>query len=114
MFVLVFLFKQKTAYEMRISDWSSDVCSSDLSIVLLAMIAAFLGMRLYSVLGKRTGHEQEPVLPRRDERVVPLPVRRDDADTPSAPRDAAADTSGLVYEPAAEAGLRAQIGRAHV
>src|SRR3546814_2236998 len=28
--VLVFLFKQKTAYEMRISDWSSDVCSSDL------------------------------------------------------------------------------------
>src|SRR3546814_1510704 len=28
--VNVFFFKQKTAYEMRISDWSSDVCSSDL------------------------------------------------------------------------------------
>src|SRR3546814_20017938 len=28
--VLFFCFKQKTAYEMRISDWSSDVCSSDL------------------------------------------------------------------------------------
>src|SRR3546814_7979458 len=28
----VFFFKQKTAYEMRISDWSSDVCSSDLRI----------------------------------------------------------------------------------
>src|SRR3546814_3303966 len=28
--VLIFFFKQKTAYEMRISDWSSDVCSSDL------------------------------------------------------------------------------------
>src|SRR3546814_4614498 len=27
---VVFFFKQKTAYEMRISDWSSDVCSSDL------------------------------------------------------------------------------------
>src|SRR3546814_2028801 len=27
-----FFFKQKTAYEMRISDWSSDVCSSDLKI----------------------------------------------------------------------------------
>src|SRR3546814_20085143 len=27
---IVFVFKQKTAYEMRISDWSSDVCSSDL------------------------------------------------------------------------------------
>src|SRR3546814_1010522 len=31
MYSLVFFFKQKTAYEMRISDWSSDVCSSDLS-----------------------------------------------------------------------------------
>src|SRR3546814_19691142 len=29
--VSIFFFKQKTAYEMRISDWSSDVCSSDLS-----------------------------------------------------------------------------------
>src|SRR3546814_6921128 len=29
---VVFVFKQKTAYEMRISDWSSDVCSSDLAI----------------------------------------------------------------------------------
>src|SRR3546814_10640093 len=28
--VLFFFFKQKTAYELRISDWSSDVCSSDL------------------------------------------------------------------------------------
>src|SRR3546814_6487008 len=28
----VFFFKQKTAYEMRISDWSSDVCSSDLMV----------------------------------------------------------------------------------
>src|SRR3546814_4259704 len=31
MLLLFFFFKQKTAYEMRISDWSSDVCSSDLS-----------------------------------------------------------------------------------
>src|SRR3546814_2644260 len=30
--VFIFFFKQKTAYEMRISDWSSDVCSSDLVI----------------------------------------------------------------------------------
>src|SRR3546814_6779917 len=30
-FSLFFVFKQKTAYEMRISDWSSDVCSSDLT-----------------------------------------------------------------------------------
>src|SRR3546814_1655946 len=32
--VLFFFFKQKTAYEMRISDWSSDVCSSDLTITV--------------------------------------------------------------------------------
>src|SRR3546814_4895193 len=31
--VLFFFFKQKTAYEMRISDWSSDVCSSDLTVI---------------------------------------------------------------------------------
>ncbi|KGB52595.1 Import inner membrane translocase, subunit Tim44 precursor [Sphingopyxis sp. LC81] len=74
------------------------------SIVLLAMIAAFLGMRLYSVLGKRTGHEQEPVLPR--ERTAAAPVRLDENDGSQAPAPAPADTSGLVYEPAAEAGLR--------
>src|SRR3546814_5694229 len=34
-----FFFKQKTAYEMRISDWSSDVCSSDLS-----MLSALIGL----------------------------------------------------------------------
>src|SRR3546814_6767425 len=31
MLFVFFFFKQKTAYEMRISDWSSDVCSSDLA-----------------------------------------------------------------------------------
>src|SRR3546814_6891437 len=31
-FAFFFCFKQKTAYEMRISDWSSDVCSSDLRL----------------------------------------------------------------------------------
>src|SRR3546814_17546803 len=34
--VYFFVFKQKTAYEMRISDWSSDVCSSDLAVAVLA------------------------------------------------------------------------------
>src|SRR3546814_7853448 len=31
-----FFFKQKTAYEMRISDWSSDVCSSDLKYIVIS------------------------------------------------------------------------------
>src|SRR3546814_10717170 len=39
LFVFFFFFKQKTAYEMRISDWSSDVCSSD----LLGLRAAVAG-----------------------------------------------------------------------
>src|SRR3546814_18379285 len=33
--LLIFFFKQMTAYEMRISDWSSDVCSSDLDAVIV-------------------------------------------------------------------------------
>src|SRR3546814_9295839 len=39
----VFFFKQKTAYEMRISDWSSDVCSSDLSRIQRRQRAELLG-----------------------------------------------------------------------
>src|SRR3546814_21110198 len=37
-----FVFKQKTAYEMRISDWSSDVCSSDLDRHQMAFTQALL------------------------------------------------------------------------
>src|SRR3546814_5985556 len=39
----VFFFKQKTAYELRISDWSSDVCSSDLHDLLLEEVVPLLG-----------------------------------------------------------------------
>src|SRR3546814_17083394 len=38
--IVLFFFKQKTAYEMRISDWSSDVCSSDLMAAALRSAAA--------------------------------------------------------------------------
>src|SRR3546814_13765582 len=40
--MLFFFFKQKTAYEMRISDWSSDVCSSDLEIGTLISKPLFI------------------------------------------------------------------------
>src|SRR3546814_3886220 len=43
MFFVFFFFKQKTAYEMRISDWSSDVCSSDLQSVKRTEIHLLLG-----------------------------------------------------------------------
>jgi predicted lipid-binding transport protein (Tim44 family) len=71
-------------------------------IVLLAMVAAFLGLRLYSVLGKRTGHEQPYVAPLE----TPAPgaaVVVDDARTQTVP---VADT---VFEPNAAAGIRAII-----
>src|SRR3546814_1644665 len=41
-FLYVFFFKQKTAYEMRISDWSSDVCSSDLLMQLALCVPAVM------------------------------------------------------------------------
>ena len=70
-------------------------------IVLLAMVAGFLALRLYSVLGKRTGHEQP--LPRpADERVAPTPLPRP-IEAAAGPRDA---LNGPV-EAGAEAGLRA-------
>src|SRR3546814_3522703 len=42
---IVVFFKQNTAYEMRISDWSSDVCSSDLAIRLLRVPKHVAGRR---------------------------------------------------------------------
>src|SRR3546814_9062985 len=42
----IFFFKQKTAYEMRISDWSSDVCSSD----LLEVTDTGVGMKAADIL----------------------------------------------------------------
>src|SRR3546814_3944928 len=42
---MFFFFKQKTAYEMRISDWSSDVCSSDLRTMrIMIATSAVLGL----------------------------------------------------------------------
>src|SRR3546814_1514862 len=50
----VFFFKQKTAYEMRISDWSSDVCSSDLvdhHRAVLERVGKLVGKRFASEIG---------------------------------------------------------------
>jgi len=75
-------------------------------IVLLAMIALFVGLRLYAVLGQRTGHEQQP---------QPQPVTRPEAaEQPSAaqaPDIAAnpAEPSGFAYEKGAAQGIRAII-----
>src|SRR3546814_5112928 len=48
---LFFFFKQKTAYEMRISDWSSDVCSSDLQVTAMS----WAGDNRLVVVGREAG-----------------------------------------------------------
>src|SRR3546814_16333877 len=58
--VVFFFFKQKTAYEMRISDWSSDVCSSDLCRAHARLLGAVLARgrarrRGQCVRGRRSG-----------------------------------------------------------
>src|SRR3546814_3666885 len=53
-YVVFFFFKQKTAYEMRISDWSSDVCSSDLSE---QQRVTLVSLRLTSVILCRTARQ---------------------------------------------------------
>ncbi|WP_431867935.1 Tim44/TimA family putative adaptor protein [Allosphingosinicella sp.] len=70
-------------------------------IVLLALVALFVGLRLYAVLGRRTGHEQQPVT---------RPETVPGADQPVPVTDVAPDrnqSSGLVYEEAAAGGIRA-------
>src|SRR3546814_6592366 len=66
-FFFVFFFKQKTAYEMRISDWSSDVCSSDLRILrheaIYLQAAAASGLR---TIATRMWRETMLFLPRFD------------------------------------------------
>src|SRR3546814_9561900 len=66
-FYIFFFFKQKTAYEMRISDWSSDVCSSDLAEHARASAPAQVGLRRVALGhrhllgGARVGHGQHHV-----------------------------------------------------
>ena len=73
-------------------------------VVLLAMVAGFLALRLYSVLGKRTGHEQQPLPRTADERPASLSVPRTIDVTPEA-----REPANRNIEPRAEAGLRAII-----
>ncbi|MFC4254292.1 Tim44/TimA family putative adaptor protein [Altererythrobacter xixiisoli] len=74
-----------------------------LEIVILAMIAAFLGLRLYSVLGRRAEHEEEPV-PTRFDRPDAAPMPRPKATTPETPRP---DRELIGFSPAIERGLQA-------
>ncbi|MES2147088.1 MAG: Tim44/TimA family putative adaptor protein, partial [Pseudomonadota bacterium] len=73
-------------------------------IVILALVAIFVGLRLYSVLGERTGHEQQPAIP-----------TAADSETRTAPRVAQpgsgviadVDSGDLAFVPTAGPGIRA-------
>ena len=77
-----------------------------IEIILLAMVAAFLGLRLYSVLGKRSGHEQEHmprnIDPRASDRRPLEDAKPHIPDIVPAP----AGTPNMVYDSGAEAGMR--------
>src|SRR3546814_6550584 len=78
MFLSVFFFKQKTAYEMRISDWSSDVCSSDLKLATAderAGVEARGHRQRMLQLDVLLGPDRRPERKRRAHRVL----QRDDA-----------------------------------
>ena len=71
-------------------------------IVILALVALFIGLRLYSVLGERTGHEQQPILKPADPAHVGPQVSQ-----PSPPPSAPAETGDMAFVPTAGPGVRA-------
>ncbi|MEO7276625.1 MAG: Tim44/TimA family putative adaptor protein [Sphingomicrobium sp.] len=73
------------------------------AIVVLALVALFVGLRLYSVLGERTGHEQQPILKPADPdaRLEPRVSQ-----TPLSP-GAAVDAGDMAFVPTAGPGVRA-------
>ncbi len=73
-------------------------------IVILAMVALFLGLRLYAVLGKRTGHEQVLSNPAEDRPVAPLTIPR-----PLDSSSEAREPGPRAIEASAQNGLRALI-----
>jgi len=71
-------------------------------IVILALVALFIGLRLYSVLGERTGHEQQPILkPADPARVEPRVVQ------PPVSQPTVSEGADLAYVPTAGPGVRA-------
>ena len=72
-------------------------------IVILALVALFIGLRLYSVLGERTGHEQQPILKpaESDARAAPQVTQ------PAVAQPAPVDSGDMAFVPTAGPGVRA-------
>lgn len=75
-------------------------------IILLAMVSLFVGLRLFSVLGRRTGHEQQPIAKPAEAQVASAPLSRPSGD--AAPVQGAA--AEVMVDPGAAEGVRAIIG----
>ncbi len=72
-------------------------------IVILALVALFVGLRLYSVLGERTGHEQQPILKPADPDARVEPRVNQPAAAPLSP----AESADMAFLPTAGPGVRA-------
>lgn len=72
-------------------------------IVILALVALFVGLRLYSVLGERTGHEQQPILKPVDREAQVEPR----VSQPAPPSATPADSGDMAFLPTAGPGVRA-------
>ncbi len=72
-------------------------------IVILALVALFIGLRLYSVLGERTGHEQQPILKPADPDTLVEPR----VSQPSMVPPSAGDAGDMAFLPTAGPGVRA-------
>jgi predicted lipid-binding transport protein (Tim44 family) len=84
-------------------EWKKDRTKELTVIVILALVALFIGLRLYSVLGERTGHEQQPILkPADPEAVVEQRVNR-----PAPVQSTPADGADMAFLPTAGPGVRA-------
>src|SRR3546814_9749755 len=120
LFILCFFFfKQKTAYEMRISDWSSDVCSSDLDEADAAGITKLRHVR--SAEEKRTAEEIANRTPCEDfDRFKPLfeqaanDLKAGVRETRPFGKDASVSTGDFFILGGQTVYVAEKIGRAHV
>jgi predicted lipid-binding transport protein (Tim44 family) len=72
-------------------------------IVILALVALFIGLRLYSVLGERTGHEQQPILKPAESEARPAPQ----VTQPAVSQPTPVDNGDMAFVPTAGPGVRA-------
>src|SRR3546814_1250687 len=114
MFGSFFFFKQKTAYEMRISDWSSDVCSSDLDHFLttrkidMTINKALLALAMGFALAACSNQQQA------DDSAADAADAAAAAQTAADEAAAAGSMTADVAQDAADTAADAEIGRAHV